>query len=58
MTVPKLRLAMAAMSHRETNVGALCKELGISKPTLYRYVGPDGSLREDGRKLLEKVKKS
>lgn len=52
MTLAKLRLAMAAMSHRETRAGDLCKELGITRTTLYRHVGPDGSLREDGKKLL------
>lgn len=52
MTSAKLRLAMAAMSHRETRVGDLCKELGITRQTLYRHVGPEGSLRKDGEKLL------
>jgi DNA invertase Pin-like site-specific DNA recombinase len=52
MTPAKLRLAMAAMGHRETKVGNLCKELGISRQTLYRYVGPDGTLRKDGEKML------
>jgi hypothetical protein len=52
MTSPKLRLAMAAMGKPETNVGDLCKELGIKRQTLYRHVAPDGSLREDGQKLF------
>ncbi len=55
MTPAKLRLVMAAMGHRETKVGDLCKELGISRQTLYRYVGPDGTLRNDGEKLLSQV---
>jgi len=54
MTPAKLRLAMAAMGKPETNVGELCEELSITRQTLYRHVGPDGSLREDGRKLLER----
>ena len=59
MTVAKLRLAMAAMGQPETKVGELCKELGITRQTLYRHVGPDGSLRNDGKKLLpEKQNKS
>ena len=33
MTAAKLRLAMASMGKRETNVGALCEELGITPPT-------------------------
>lgn len=53
MTPAKLRLAMAAMKHSETKVGDLCKELGITRQTLYRHVSPQGELRADGEKLLE-----
>jgi hypothetical protein len=52
MTAAKLRLAMAAMASRDTKVSVLCAELGITRQTLYRHVGPDGSLRPDGQKLL------
>jgi DNA invertase Pin-like site-specific DNA recombinase len=52
MTAAKVRLAMAAMGQPETNVGALYKELGITRQTLYRHVAPDGSLRDDGRRLV------
>jgi DNA invertase Pin-like site-specific DNA recombinase len=52
MTASKLRMAMATMGQPQTNVGALCKELGVTRQTLYRHVAPDGTLREDGRKLL------
>jgi|WetSurMetagenome_2_1015567.scaffolds.fasta_scaffold99169_1 DNA invertase Pin-like site-specific DNA recombinase len=55
MTTARLRLAMAAMGQSETKVGDLCRELRVSRQTLYRYVGPDGSLRDDGRKLLERT---
>lgn len=54
MTPSKLRLAQAAMEKRQTSVSDLCKELGITRQTLYRYVGPDGQLREEGKKLLER----
>jgi DNA invertase Pin-like site-specific DNA recombinase len=54
MTPAKLRLAMAAMSYPETNVSALCAELGVSRQTLYRHVSPEGHLRSDGEKLLLK----
>jgi DNA invertase Pin-like site-specific DNA recombinase len=54
MTPAKLRLAQQAMRLPETNVGDLCRELGIGRQTIYRYVGPDGELREAGRKLLER----
>ena len=52
MTPAKLRLAMAAMGQPETQVSALCTELGITRQTLYRHVGPQGELRPDGQKLL------
>lgn len=52
MTPAKLRLAMAAMGHKETSVSALCEELGITRQTLYRHVSPQGELRPDGAKLL------
>ena len=52
MTPAKLRLAMAAMGKPETNIGALCTELGIARQTLYRHVDPKGELRPDGQKLL------
>lgn len=52
MTTPKLRLAMAAMGERETVIGDLCRELGVTRQTLYRHVAPDGSIRKDGQKLL------
>jgi DNA invertase Pin-like site-specific DNA recombinase len=45
LTPAKLRLAMAAMGKPETNVGDLCRELGITRSTLYRHVSPTGKLR-------------
>jgi DNA invertase Pin-like site-specific DNA recombinase len=55
MTPAKLRIAMAAMGRPETKVGELCQELGITRQTLYRHIAPDGSLREDGKKILTSV---
>jgi hypothetical protein len=52
MTAAKVRLAMIAMGQPETHVGALGRELGISRQTLYRHVDPHGALRPDGKKLL------
>ena len=52
MTPAKLRLAMASMGKPGTNVGDLCKELGITRQTLYRHVSPTGELREAGQKVL------
>jgi hypothetical protein len=37
MMAVKLRLAMAAMSQSETKVNDLCKELEITRHTLYRH---------------------
>src|ERR1700757_3331794 len=53
MTPAKLRLAQAAMTDRDTKVGDLCVELGVTRQTLYRFVGPKGELRSDATKLLE-----
>jgi hypothetical protein len=33
-------------------ISELCKEQGITKPTLYRYHAPNGALREYGKRLL------
>lgn len=53
MTIPKLRLAQAAMGQPGTKVAELCKELAITRQTLYRYVNPHGQLRYDGQQLLQ-----
>ncbi len=53
MTPAKVRLAAASMGEPGTNVGELCKELGITRQTLYRHVSPTGELRHDGRKILD-----
>ena len=56
MTAAKVRLAMAAMGQKETKVGDLCKELGITRQTLYRHVSPSGQLRPDGKKVITERK--
>jgi hypothetical protein len=33
------------MDKLETNVGLLCKELGVTRSTLYRHVSPEGEVR-------------
>ena len=48
----QVRLAQAAMEQRDTKVSELCLELGVTKATIYRYVAPDGSLRNRGRQAL------
>jgi|ERR1700733_5734702 len=52
MTAAKLRIAMTAMNKSETRINELCSELGVTRQTLYRHIAPDGSLREDGKKIL------
>ena len=49
------RLAQAAMGQKETKVGELCAELGVTRQTLYRHMDPNGALRPDGEKLLGNV---
>ena len=54
LTKSKIRLAQVAMKNKETSISDICQELGgITKQTLYRYVSPDGEIRENGRKVLE-----
>lgn len=50
----QVRLAEAAMGKKGTCVADLCRELGIQRSTLYRYVSPDGQLRESGKRILGK----
>ena len=46
----QVRLAQAAMAHRDTSVSALCRELGIRPVTLYRYVWPPASCASKARR--------
>ena len=52
MTPAKVRLAAASMGQPETDIGELCKELGITRQTLYRHVSPTGELRPDGTEVI------
>jgi DNA invertase Pin-like site-specific DNA recombinase len=54
MTPAKLRLAQASMGKPETNVGELCKELGVTRQTLYRHLSPTGELRADGHNMVDR----
>jgi DNA invertase Pin-like site-specific DNA recombinase len=53
MTPAKVRLAMAAMGQPGTVVADLCKELGVTRQTLYRHVSPTGQARPAGQKILK-----
>ena len=48
----QVRLAQAAMKSRDTSVAELAAELSIRPVTLYRYVGPRGELRANGKRVL------
>lgn len=52
LTKAQVRLAQAAMANRDTSVSELCKELGVRPVTLYRYVDPNGNLRDHGKQVL------
>ena len=52
MTKAKLKLVQSAMADRETDVGQLAKDLGVTRQTIYRHVGPKGELRADGERLV------
>lgn len=54
LTKSQIRLIQAAMTKPETNVAKLCKELKITRATLYRYVSPEGKLRAYGKQVLAK----
>ncbi|MDQ2850337.1 MAG: recombinase family protein, partial [Actinomycetota bacterium] len=54
MTPAKIRLAQVSMGQLDTNITALCEELGITRQTLYRHVSPTGDLRADGQKVLNR----
>jgi len=52
LTKAQVRMAQAAMANRDTSVSELCKELGVKPVTLYRYVDPNGNLRDYGKRVL------
>ena len=52
LTKAQVRFAQVAMQNRDTKVRELCEELGVTRSTLYRYVGPSGELREHGERVL------
>ena len=50
----QIRLAQDAMANEKTIVLDLAKQLNVTRATLYRYIAPDGQLREPGKKILGK----
>ena len=54
LTKAQVRLAEASMKNRDTSVTELCKELGVTRATLYKYISPTGELRDHAKRVLEK----
>lgn len=52
MTKTKLMMARSGLQNRDTKINDLCEELKITRYTLYRYLSPEGNLRDYGHKLL------
>ena len=52
LTKAQVRLAQATMKSRDTSVADLAAELRVKPVTLYRYVGPRGELRKNGKQVL------
>jgi DNA-binding phage protein len=54
MTAAKVCLAAASMGKPGTKISELCKELGVTRQTLYRHVSPTGKMRPDGVKVISR----
>ena len=54
LTKAQVRLAEASMQNRDTSVTELCKELKITRATLYKYISPTGELRDYAKRVLER----
>ena len=44
----KIALASKLMQDRETPISEVYEAVGVSRATLYRYLKPDGTPREEG----------
>ena len=58
MNASALKMAMAAMSDRNAVAKNVADRLGITTTTLYMYVNGDGSLKENGVKIMNQTEKS
>src|SRR5580658_11212061 len=58
MTAKKIRIAMGALSDRNTEVRDILDMLGVKKSTLYYYVSPIGEPKEPAKKILERADKA
>lgn len=55
MTPEVLKMAMVAMADPQTQASEVAHRLGITTTTLYAYVNGDGTVKETGQRLLDKV---
>ena len=46
MTRRKVEAASKLLADPETSIEDICETIGVSRATLYRYVGPDGAVRK------------
>lgn len=49
MDKTKLKIASTLMRDQTMSIKEICKEIGVSRATLYRYINPDGSLKEENK---------
>lgn len=48
MPAEKIKMAASLMQTSHISIKDICKNLGISRTTLYRYIGPQGEIRQPG----------
>jgi DNA invertase Pin-like site-specific DNA recombinase len=48
----QVKLAQVSMQNKDTPISDLCKELKVSRQTLYRYLSPEGELRDYANQVL------
>jgi len=46
MAAEKIKMATSLMKDPNVSVTAICRNLGVSRTTLYRYIGPHGEIRQ------------
>jgi predicted DNA-binding transcriptional regulator AlpA len=47
MTPQKVKMATGLMKDSNITAKQICETLGVSRPTLYRYVSPEGEVRKE-----------
>lgn len=54
LSADQVRWAQAEIVNPDSRVTHICETLGVGRTTLYRYISPDGGLREYGQAVVEK----